>query len=383
MTPLEGVRILTIEQFGAGPYGSLFLADLGAEVIKVENAAAGGDAARSGGPYMLGENDSLYFQGWNTNKKSVTIDLKSADGKADFHRLVVDADIVMNNLRGDQATKLGLDYAALSLINPRIVCGHISAYGRDNERANRPGYDFLMQAEAGLMSITGDPDGDPARFGPSIIDFMTGVTLDVGLLACLLRATRTGIGCDVDTSLFDVALHQLNYSATWYLNVGYKAKRLARSSHFSATPVQTFRTADGWIFVMCMTDKFWTLLAQTLERPDLIVDPRFASMEARGQHRDALTVELDAIFETRPMKHWVDLLGAAIPVGPVYDIDQALESPFVKSIGMIGKVPHPLVPDMRLLANPLKIDGERPEQKTCAPLGANNEELLQRAETAD
>src|SRR5262249_25087720 len=139
-----------------------------------------------------------------------------------------------NNLRGDQAEKLGLDYAALSPINPKIVCGHISAYGRDNERASRPGYDFLMQAEAGLMSLTGDPDGDPARFGPSIIDFMTGVTLDVGLLACLLAAQRTGIGCDVDISLFDVALHQLNYSATWFLNGGFTARRLPRSSHFSA-----------------------------------------------------------------------------------------------------------------------------------------------------
>lgn len=376
MKPLEGLRILTVEQFGAGPYGSLFLADLGADVIKIENAAGGGDAARSGGPYRLGDHDSLYFQGWNTNKKSVTLNLKSAEGRTAFRRLAAEADAVMNNMRGDQPAKLGLDYAALSAINPRIVCGHISAYGRDNERAGRPGYDFLMQAEAGLMSITGDPDSAPARFGPSIIDFMTGITLDVGLLACLLRARMTGKGCDVDTSLFEVALHQLNYSATWYLNEGYKAQRLPRSSHFTAAPSQTFQTADGWIFIMCMTDKFWTLLIETLGRPDMLDDPRYGDMAARSAHRDELTADLDAVFMTESTDHWIGLLGELIPIGPVYDIDEALDNPFVERIGMVRSVPHPMRPDMRLLANPLKIDGERPDQIVCAPLGANTAELL-------
>ena len=376
MKPLEGIRILTIEQFGAGPYGSLFLADLGADVIKIENAETGGDAARSGGPYPLGKNDSLYFQGWNTNKKSVTINLKSAQGQADLHRLVAGADAIMNNLRGDQAAKLGLDYEALGKINPRIVCGHISAYGRDNARASRPGYDFLMQAEAGLMSLTGDPHGDPARFGPSIIDFMTGVTLDVGLLSCLLRAKTTGKGCDVDTSLFDVALHQLNYAATWYLNGGYTAKRLPRSSHFSATPVQTFPASNGWIFVMCMTEKFWRALAEAIGRKDLLEDARFVGMEQRAAHREELTAELDAIFEAQTMEHWIALLGAIVPIGPVYDIDQALESEFVADIGMIKAVPHPDLPSMRLLANPLKIDGERPHQAVCSPLGADTDAIL-------
>jgi crotonobetainyl-CoA:carnitine CoA-transferase CaiB-like acyl-CoA transferase len=282
----------------------------------------------------------------------------------------------MQNLRGDQAVKLGLDYASLAPINAKIVCGHISAYGRDNERASRPGYDFLMQAEAGLMSLTGDPDGDPARFGPSIIDFMTGVTLDVGLLACLLRAQRTGIGCDVDTSLFDVALHQLNYAATWYLNRGHAATRLARSSHFSATPVQTFQAKDGWIFVMCMTEKFWRLLAETIGRPDLLDDVRFADMESRSVHREAQTEALDQAFQDRTVAAWITLLGPLIPIGPVYDIAQALESPFVETVGMVRHVPHPLLPEMRLLANPLRIDGKRPEQAVCSSLGADNDALL-------
>jgi crotonobetainyl-CoA:carnitine CoA-transferase CaiB-like acyl-CoA transferase len=375
MKPLEGVRILAVEQFGAGPYGSLFLANLGAEVIKIENPATNGDAARHGGPFLLGENDSLYFQSWNTNKKSVTLDLKSAEGRLAFEKLVGTADAVFENMRGDQATKLGLDYPTLSKINRRIVCAHISAYGRTGERAKRPGYDFLMQAEAGLMSLTGDPDNAPARSGPSLIDFMCGMTLDVGLLACLLRAQKTGLGCDVDTSLFEVAVHQLSYSATWYLNANYAVTRLPRSSHFSATPVQTFRASDGWIFVMCMTQRFWERLIGALEMSDLGVDPRFATMAARGENRSALTDLLDAKFETHAMAYWVDLLGSMVPIGPVYDIRQALDNPFLQEIGMIQSVPHPLKADMRLLANPLRIDGKRLSLSTGSALGADNDVL--------
>ena len=277
MTPLARFRILSLEVWGAGPYGSQLLAALGAEVVKIENPATGGDPARSVGPHMLGEGDSQYFQAWNTSKKSVALDLKSSEGQRHFAELVRGSAAVVNNLRGDQPAKLGLDYATLGKINPAIVCAHISAYGRDNERAAWPGYDFLMQAEAGLMSLTGEPDGPPARFGPSIIDFMTGTTAMVGLLACLLNAQRTGHGCDVDVSLFDVALHQLNYSATWYLNTGQAPTRLERSSHFSVAPVQTFPTSDGWIFVMCMSDKFWLELLNALDLASLAADPRFAT----------------------------------------------------------------------------------------------------------
>jgi crotonobetainyl-CoA:carnitine CoA-transferase CaiB-like acyl-CoA transferase len=226
------------------------------------------------------------------------------------------------------------------------------------------------------MSLTGDPANDPARFGPSIIDFMSGITLDVGLLACLLRAQKTGIGCDVDTSLFEVALHQLSYSATWYLNEGHAVSRLPRSSHFSAIPSQTFRTADGWIFVMCMTQRFWKLLIDAIGMPELCDDPRFATPSGRRDHRDELTVVLDGKFMTDTVAAWVDLLGAIVPVGPVYDIRQALENPFVEQIGMIETVPHPEKPDMRLLANPLKIDGKRLSLVSGAPLGADNADLL-------
>jgi crotonobetainyl-CoA:carnitine CoA-transferase CaiB-like acyl-CoA transferase len=376
MKPLGGMRVLTLEQFGAGPYGSMFLADLGAEVIKVENAATRGDAGRHVGPYLLGENDSQYFQTWGSNKKSVTLDLKTDEGREAFRRLAASAEAIVNNLRGDQPEKLGLDYTSLKSVNPAIVCLHISAYGRDNARKSWPGYDFLMQAETGLMSLTGEPDGPPSRFGASMIDFMTGMTGIVGLLSCVMRARATGQGCDVDTCLFDVALHQLSYPAVWYLNGGDMPTRLARSSHQSLTPVQTVRTKDGWMYVMCMMDKFWEELARRIGRAELIGEARFSSAAARLANRPALTAELDAAMSERTTAEWLEILSGAAPVAPVYDVAQAFANPFLESTGMVRTMPHPARPDFKMLANPLKIDGERPEQKVCSPLGADNAAIL-------
>jgi crotonobetainyl-CoA:carnitine CoA-transferase CaiB-like acyl-CoA transferase len=364
--PLEGTRIVAVEHFGAGPYGTMFLAGLGAEVIKVENAASGGDPGRRVGPHLLGADDSQYFQSWNLGKRSVSLDLKR-DRKA-FETLVASADALVNNLRGELPEKLGLDYQSLCSISPALVCLHISAYGRDNERASWPGYDFLMQAEAGLMSLTGEPGGAPSRFGTSIIDCMTGMTGVAALLGCLLRAKRTGKGCDVDACLFDVALHQLTYMGTWYLNEGEVSSRPPRSAHYSLTPVQTFPTADGWIFVMCMTDKFWASLLEALERGDLAGDARFATQAARLAHREALTAILDAEFRQRSTADWLAALGGRLPVAPINDLRQALDNPFVPATGMIRTVPHPQKPDFRVLAMPVKIDGERPQPAVCEPL---------------
>jgi crotonobetainyl-CoA:carnitine CoA-transferase CaiB-like acyl-CoA transferase len=380
MNPLEGIRILTFEQFGAGPYASMLLADLGAEVIKVENPA-GGDAARHVGPHMLANGDSQYFQTWNMNKKSVALDLKTAEGRAGFERLVATADAVMNNLRGDQPEKLGLDYAGLRHINPKIVCLHISAYGRDNERKSWPGYDFLMQAEAGIMGVTGEPDGPPTRVGASMVDFMTGATGATGLLACILRAQRSGTGCDVDTCLFDVALHQLSYAAVWYLNERDAARRMPRSAHLAVAPVQTFPTADGWIFIMCMTDKFWTNLTDTLGRADLANDARFATQAARRQNRAALSEMLDGELRKRPTGEWLQLFAGLLPAAPVYEMDEALDAEFPQRTGMVRNVPTADRPDFRVLGNPIKVNGQRAEQAAAPTLGADNAVLLAR-ETA-
>ncbi len=381
MKPLAGVRIVSVEQFGAAPYGSMFLADLGAEVIKVENVATGGDPARKTGPYLLGDTDSEYFQTWNMNKKSVALDLRSDQGRAALEQLIVESEVVLNNLRGDLPAKMGLDYQTLSQLKPSIVCVHLSAYGRDNERASWPGYDYLMQAEAGLMHLTGEPEGPPTRIGaPSMIDHSTGLTAMVGLLAALVQARATGQGCDVDTCLFDVALHQLGYAAIWYLNEGHVPERQTRSAHFSVAPVQTFPSADGWIFVMCLTDKFWNALLGVLKRPDINADPRFATQAARMTNREVLTETLDGEFRKHPTRHWLRVLAGVLPVAPVFDLEQALENPFVKQTGMVSGVPHPARADLRVLSNPIKINGERLTQRTCSAPGADNAALLKKAQ---
>ena len=373
--PLEGIRVLTLEQFGAGPYGTMFLAELGAEVIKIESPQ-GGDPSRQVGPYRLGTDDSEYFQAWNLGKKSVTLDMKSVDGRRQFEALVKGADCVVNNMRGTQPVKLGIDYASLRHLKPSIVCLHISAYGRDNERKDWPGYDFLMQAEAGLMELTGEPDGPPTRVGVSMIDSMSGLTGIVGLLACLLRARTTGQGCDVDTCLYDVAMHQLTYPGLWYLNEGDVSPRVPRSAHLSLAPVQTFPTKDGWIFIMCMTQKFWLSLCEVTGRGDLAIDPRFPDPNTRAKNRAAMSAELDVTFRTRTPAEWLSAMNGLLPAAPVYRLDQALDSSFARETGMVSSVPHPVKGELRILGNPLRIDGERPVQAACSPLGADNEALL-------
>ncbi len=372
--PLSGVRILSVEQYGSAPYATLFAASLGADVIKVENATIGGDPARRTGPFMLGDNDSEYFQCWNYNKRSVALDLKSAADRARFEQLVRDADVVANNLRGDQPAALGLDYATLSVLNPRVVCLHVSAYGRDNDRADWPGYDYLMQAETGLMALTGEPDAPPTRYGaPSPVDQVTGLTAAVGLLAALLQARSTGVGCDVDTCLFDAALHQTGYTAVWYLNHGYLPARTTRSAHFSLTPVQTYPTADGWIFVMCMTQKFWLALLQAMGREDLALRDEFRSSADRSANHAALDTILDAEFRARSTADWIAVLGGKLPVAPVQTLGQALDSEFVRTAGLICEAPHPANPDFRVLANPLKFNGQRVALSVCSPMGADND----------
>ena len=241
MKPLNGVRVVSVEQFGAAPYGSMFLADLGAEVIKVENAAIGGDPARKTGPYLLGDDDSEYFQTWNMNKKSVTLDLRTPEGKAAL-RAPGDgrrrrAEQPARRPAGEDGPRLR---GARRSSSPRSSACTSRPTGATTSAPSWPGYDYLMQAEAGLMHLTGEPDGPPTRIGaPSMIDHTTGLTAMVGLLAALVQARATGKGCDVDTCLFDAALHQLGYAAIWYLNEGYTPERQTRSAHFSVAPVQT------------------------------------------------------------------------------------------------------------------------------------------------
>jgi crotonobetainyl-CoA:carnitine CoA-transferase CaiB-like acyl-CoA transferase len=377
--PLDGVTVIAVEQYGAGPFGTMLLADLGAEVIKIENPAEGGDVGRAVGPYMFGAGDSQFFQAFNRNKRSMTLNLKHPKGMRLLRRLVGEADAILDNLRGDLPEKLGLDYASLKDANPAIVCAHLSAYGRDNERKSWPGYDYLMQAEAGYCSLTGEPDGPPARFGVSIVDMMTGLMTVFGLVSGVLGARKTGIGMDVDVSLFDTALHNLNYLATWYLNAGHLQGREPRGAHPSLTPSQLYRTKDGWMFLMCNKEKFWPVLADCVGRPEWGTDPRYASFKARLANRDALTLDLDSVLVTRTTAEWMETLGGVVPASPVYDVGQALDNPFVRDGGRVASFTRPEGgAPVEGLVGPVRIDGQPPPTVAAPAFGADTDSVLGR-----
>ena len=374
--PLAGTRILSVEQYGAGPAGTVYLADLGAEVVKIENPREGGEVGRSVGPHFFGPGDSQFYQTFNRNKRSLGLDLQAAEGGAIFRDLARTADAVFDNLRGDLPKKLGLTYAQLADCNPRIVCAHLSAYGREGSRAAWPGYDYLMQAEAGHMSLTGEPDAPPARYGLSVVDLMTGVVACHGLVSAVLAARATGRGRDVDTSLFDLALFNLNYPGTWYLNAGSVQGREPRSAHPSLVPSQLYRTADGWIFVMCNKEKFWPLLAKELGHPEWADDPRFRKFPARLAHRDELTVLLDEAFSGRSTRDWLTRLGGKVPVAPVNDVAQALDNPFVVERASVQDFRYPDGRAARLIANPIRVSDAELPRRTAPALGADTEDLL-------
>jgi len=299
MLPLSGLRIIAVEQYGAGPFGSMLLADLGAEVIKIENPAERGDVSRSVGPHFFPDGDSHFYQSLNRNKKSLTLNLKHPHAQAVLRRLVRTADATYDNLRGDQPEKLGVTYAQLQEFNPKIVCAHLSAYGREGPRKSWPGYDYLMQAEAGYLALTGEPDGPPSRMGLSVVDLMTGVTAGLALVSGVLSARATGAGRDIDVCLFDTALQNLAYLAVWYLNVGVNQGREPRSSHPSLTPSQLYRTKDGFIFIMCNKEKFWPELCRCIGRPEWSERPDYKDFKARLANRAKLTEELDAALSTK------------------------------------------------------------------------------------
>jgi succinate--hydroxymethylglutarate CoA-transferase len=375
--PLAGMRIIAVEQYGAGPFGSMQLADMGAEVIKIENPAEGGDVSRHVGPHFLGKNDSHFFQAFNRNKRSITLNLRGAEGRAVLHDLVRGADGVLDNLRGDQPARLGTTYDALKDANPRIVCAHLSAFGRGGNRANWPGYDYLMQAEAGYLSLTGEPDGAPARFGLSIVDMMAGVYAALALLSGIIAARATGQGRDVDVSLFDTALSNLNYLAAWYLNEGHAQGREPRSAHPSLTPSQLYRTEDGWIFIMCNKQKFWPVLCAKLGRADLAHDPRFATFRDRRENRAELTRLLDDALRARTTAAWLAQFAGEVPAAPVQDIAQALTSPFVESEDRVWSYPHPERPDFRMVAPAFRLPGSDIPHAAAPALGADTDAVLQ------
>ena len=381
MLPLTGLRILAVEQYGAGPFGTQYLSDLGAEVIKIE-PPDGGDVSRDVGPFFMeGANPgdtaaSLFFQGLNRNKRSITLDLKNAEGQTILHELAATADAVCNNLRGDVPAKLGLTYDALKAIKPALVCAHLSAYGRDNERTAWPGYDFLMQAEAGYFAVTGEPSGPPARMGLSIIDMMAGLSMSFGLISSVMQARETGVGRDIDVNLFDTALFNLNYLAQWYLGTGHNQGREPRSAHASLVPCQLYKTSDGWIYLMCNKEKFFGILCELIDRAAWKTDARFLNFKERLANRDTLTPLIDEALANKTTTEWLAILQGKVPVAPLNDVAQALENPFVRNRGRIATATTPDGHPVDMLATPIHLPDEVYTHRAAPALGADNDAIL-------
>ena len=369
------MRILALTQLGAGPYAMTLLGDLGAEIIKIEDPTIGGDEARTVPPFAA-DGDSPYFQSLNRNAKSLTLNLRTAQGVEVFHRLVRVSDAVYANARGDLPAKLGLDYASLKGVNPRVVCCSLSGFGKTGPRAADPGYDFLMQALAGFMSVSGDPGSPPTRCGVSVVDFSGGLASITGLLIGLLRARATGIGCDVDVSLLDTAISMLNYLAVWNLNKGYRLDRQPDSAHQTLVPSQNFPTKDGNIVIMCMKEKFWQRLADRLGLAHVKDDPRFRTFQDRLTHRHEFIPLLKDVLRTKTTAEWLALLRGHVPCAPVYDVEQALQDEQVLAREMVITVDHPHFGPLREVGCPVKIDDVQPRYGPASRLGADTEDLL-------
>ena len=373
--PLKGLKIISVEQYGAAPFGTMYLADLGAEVIKVENHHQGGDMGRHVVPYAE-EGDSLFFQTFSCNKKSIAIDLKSKKGQLILQQMATNANALINNLRGDLPDKLGLTYSHMSNVNKTIVCVHLSAYGRNNERSGWPGLDYVMQAEAGYLAITGEPDSPPTRMGLSIVDFMGGLTAALALLAGIIGAKAKGQGQDYDTSLFDVAMANLSYPATWHLNEGYEPERVKHSGHPSLVPSEMYKTSDGWIFIMANKSNFWPILCEALGKPEWETDPRMNSFKTRLENRDIVVKLLSSVFIKNTTDVWLEKLRGKLPCAPVNNIGEALKNDFISNQKIIQNVPREKTKSLKMVRQPILIDSEIAPRKPAPKLGADTHKIL-------
>ncbi|MFH8773277.1 CaiB/BaiF CoA transferase family protein [Streptomyces sp. NPDC017958] len=373
--PLSGVRVVDLSKILAGPYVTMSLADLGADVIKVEHPD-GGDPTRGWGPPFQGS-DATYFLAANRNKRSVTLDLKSPEGQEAAHRLIATADVVVENFRPGSSLARGFDHRELSERYPRLVVLHISAFGESGPLRDEPGYDMVAQAAAGLMSLTGEPDGPPVRAGYAMGDLGAALFGIIGVTSALVERERTGRGQYVTTSLYEslLALH-VNW-ATGYFATGERPARLG-SGHPSLVPYQAYPASDGHFVIAVGNDAQFRKLCAVLGHPEWADDPRFATNRARVDNRSALNTELNAVLAGATVVHWCGLLkDAGVPVTPIRTLDEVYDCPQTEALGIVQKADHPLVGPLRQVAFPVNFRGERPPVRTAPPtLGQHSEDVL-------
>lgn len=373
--PLHGVRVLDLTRVLAGPYCTMFLGDLGAEVVKVEQPGRGDDTRSWGPPFQGGE--SAYFLCVNRNKRSVALDLRTPDGIAVLHRLALQADVLMENFRPGTLAGWGLTEADIRRENPRLIYASLSAFGASGPMKDRPGYDLAMQAWGGLMSVTGPADGEPSKVGVAIIDVVAGLMLGKSIAAALYARERTGKGQRIETSLMEAEVASLINAGSNYLVTGEVPGRWG-NEHPNIVPYQSFPTADGHLVVAMANDAIWGRFCDAAGRPELAKEPRFDTNAHRVENRDALIAILDELFNARPRREWIELLNhAGVPCSPVQNIQEVFESEQVRATGMLREIDHPTAGKVRMAGLPVKFSGTPASIRLAPPLlGEHNDQVL-------
>jgi formyl-CoA transferase/CoA:oxalate CoA-transferase len=373
--PLAGLRVLDLSRILSGPFATMIFADLGAEVVKLENPRTGDDTREWAPPFQGTE--SAYFLAVNRNKRGIAVDLKTDQGRAIARRLATESDVLVENFRPGTASRLGLGYDELSALNPRIIYASISGFGQTGPYRSEPGYDAIAQALGGLMSVTGESDGEPVRVGNSAADLGAGMWAAIGILAALHARTATGHGEWIDISLLDGQIAWLTYLAGGYFASGEVPRRYG-SAHPTIVPYQALRTADGHLMVAVGNDTLWQRFAPLLGLDALVADPRFATNPERVVNRAALIPLIEAALATRSSAEWAELLaGAGIPAGAINDVSAALEHPQVKARDMVLSAEHPSAGTVRMVGSPIKLTGHVTAAHRAPPtLGQHTDEVL-------
>jgi crotonobetainyl-CoA:carnitine CoA-transferase CaiB-like acyl-CoA transferase len=372
---LAGIRIVDFSRALAGPYCTMLLADLGAEVIKVEMPGKGDDSRGWGPPFIEGE--AAYFLSINRNKKSITLNLKSDKAKQIVSRLIEKADVVLESNRPGVMTKLGLDYETVKKNNPQVIYCSISGFGQTGPYSKRPGFDQVIQGYGGIMGLTGEAGGPPLKVGIAVTDIATGMFAAIGILTALYHRQRTGKGQYVDASMLDGQVSWLTYQAGRYLASGLVPQRIG-SAHPLIVPYQAFGASDGFINIAAGNDNLWMKFCEVAGLLDIAEDPKFATNAKRVENREEVVEIISRVIATKTMQEWLDLLNdAGVPCGPINTIDQIFADPHVLARDMLVDVDHPKCGKIKLTGCPIKLS-ETPAEVSAAPpiLGQHNEEIL-------